>query len=345
MTTVCMGSLLGGGPHDRPRTSPAPKWSLPSRRGFHNPHTAGSAAGVDSLGCGLEIGEHEEDAAIVVLVRREGELREDRGDVLLHRPLGDHQPLGDGLVGAPLRDELEHFALTRRHAGKRAVLAGGQKRRDDLGVQGRAAGGDAPERADEVLDVADAVLEQVAEPRRALGEHAHRGSQVDVLREDHDAGPRVPRADLVRGAHALVGVVRGHADVHDRDVGTMALDVPQETLRAARLRDHVDPGAAQEEFDACAGEQAVVRDHDPHGSSAMTTVPVPGGLTTRRLPCSASTRSASPRSPEPPASSAPPTPSSATSILATGPVRQTRIVTLVASAYFATLANASEATK
>src|SRR3954453_2004581 len=305
----------------------------------------GSAAGVDSLGCGLEIGQHEEDAAIVVLVRRQSELREDRGDVLLHRPLADHQPLGDGLVGAPLRDELKHFALTRCHRGKDAATAGRQESRDDLGVQSRAAAGDAPQRAVEVLDIADAVLEQVAEPRRALGEHAHRGSQVDVLREDHDADPRMPRADLVRGAHALVGVVRRHPDVHDRDVGTMALDIPYEILRAARLRDHVDPGAAQEEFDACAGEQAVVRDHAPHGSSAMTTVPAPGGLTTRRLPCSASTRSASPRSPEPLASSAPPTPSSATSMLAIGPVRQTRMVTLVASAYLATLATASEATK
>ena len=44
------------------------------------------------------------------------------------------------------------------------------------------------------------------------------------------------------------------------------------------LRHDLDAGAPQQRGDALADEQAVVGDHDPHGSSAVTTVPAPGGL-------------------------------------------------------------------
>ena len=45
--------------------------------------------------------------------------------------------------------------------------------------------------------------------------------------------------------------------------------------------------------------RAVVGDHDAHGSSAVTTVPAPGGLRMRSVPSSAATRSARPWSPVP----------------------------------------------
>ena len=107
-----------------------------------------------------------------------------------------------------------------------------QQPRDDLGVEGRAAGDHAPQRADELRDVADAVLEQVAEALRALGEHARGGAQVDVLGEDHDRRSGVARAQLLRGAHALVGEVGRHPDVDDRDVGAVLVDVAQQLLGA-----------------------------------------------------------------------------------------------------------------
>ena len=81
------------------------------------------------------------------------------------------------------------------------------------------------------------------------------------------------------------------------------------------------------------------------GSSALTTVPPPGGLDTESRPPRASTRSARPRRPEPEAGSAPPTPSSAISTIAAVAVRLSRTTTADASAYFATFASASDATK
>ena len=58
-------------------------------------------------------------------------------------------------------------------------------------------------------------------------------------------------------------------------------------------------GVLEQRRDPLAHEQVVVGDHDAHGSSAVTVVPSPGGLVTRRRPSSASTRSARPRSPLP----------------------------------------------
>src|SRR4051812_42225664 len=152
-------------------------------------------------------------------------------------------------------------------------------------------------------------------------------------------------ADLMRGLDALVGLGRRHADVHDRDVGLVLVDRLEQLVGARRLGDDVDPLAAEERRDPLADQRAVVRDHDAHGRSAVTTVPARGGLRIRSVPSSAATRSASPCSPVPAVSSAPPTPSSAISITATPSRRETRTDALLAWAYLATFASASQATK
>src|SRR3954469_22291984 len=152
-------------------------------------------------------------------------------------------------------------------------------------------------------------------------------------------------ADLVRGLDALVGLRRRHADVHDGEIGLVLVNRLEQLVGARGLRDDFDALAAYERCDALADQRAVVRDHDAHGRSAVTTVPTPEGLRMRSVPSSAATRSASPWSPVPAVSSAPPIPSSAISITATPLRRETRTDAFVASAYRATLASASQATK
>src|SRR3954452_3822871 len=180
---------------------------------------------------------------------------------------------------------------------------------------------------------------------RRLGQNLGCDADLYVLGEEDDAHVRMAAADLVRRLDPLVSLGRRHADVDDGQIGLAAVDRREQLVAGRRLRDDIDPLAAHEGHDALPQQRAVVGDHDAHESSAVTTVPSPGGLRTRSVPLSAATRSARPWSPVPADSSAPPTPSSAISIATTPFRRATRIEALVAFAYFATFASASQATK
>src|SRR4051812_49848414 len=140
--------------------------------------------------------------------------------MLLHDAGRDLEPLADALVGATLGDQLEHLALARRQGAQRPVVTVGREQLgDDVRVERRAAGRHVAQRGGEVLDVHDAVLEQVAEAHRALGEHAHRDARLDVGGEDHDRRGGGGGADLGGGPAGPVGGGGGGAGGGGRGVG------------------------------------------------------------------------------------------------------------------------------
>ena len=110
------------------------------------------------------------------LGRIELELVEDARDVLLHRGLAPHQDSSDAVVGLSLSHRGEHVMLARAEAVERPVPLTTTEHppRDDLGVERVAATGYARDRVDEGLDVADAPLEQIADPVRPVGDEVER---------------------------------------------------------------------------------------------------------------------------------------------------------------------------
>jgi hypothetical protein len=84
--------------------------------------------------------------------------------VLLHGAFRDDKRFCDGVVRAAFGHQAEHLALARRDARQRVGSAlAAQQPRDDLRVECGAAVRDAADRVHEPVDVADPVLEQVAE--------------------------------------------------------------------------------------------------------------------------------------------------------------------------------------
>ena len=98
--------------------------------------------------------------------------------------------------------------------------------RDDLAVEHRATVGDARQRVEERPDVADALLQQIADPRRVLADQLAGVGRLDVLGQHEHPELGLAAARLDRRPQPLVAERRRQAHVHDREVRLVPGDRP-----------------------------------------------------------------------------------------------------------------------
>jgi len=111
---------------------------------------------------------------------------------------------------------------------------------DDFRVDDGAALRNGAHGADELLDVVDALLQQVRAPLAPALEERQRVARVGVLAQHDDADPRMRLAQDVGCADALVGPGRRHPDVGDDDVGLLVLDGGEQRVEVLARRDDLD---------------------------------------------------------------------------------------------------------
>ena len=136
---------------------------------------------------------------------------------------------------------------------------------DDLGVDGRSAAGDAPQRVGELGDVGHPVFEQVADALGRVLEQVDRLPGFHVLGQDQHAGAGMFGADPLRGQQPVVGVGGRHPDVGDHHVGFRLLDDSVQGVGVACLADDEEPLFGQDPGQPFAEQHRVVGEHHPDG--------------------------------------------------------------------------------
>ena len=165
----------------------------------------------------------------------------------------------------------EHVERIVRPAGRDELLH--QRRVDD-----GAAAAERSQRLQELVDVGDPALEQVAAALPA-GQQVHRMLHLDVGRQhqDRDLGKLGP--DDPGRVEALGRVVGRHPDVHDHQVGMLLPDRGEELGGVAGLGHHVEAGAIEQAGQALAEQDIIVRERYLGAAAAHSAHyrPVPGG--------------------------------------------------------------------
>ncbi len=148
----------------------------------------------------------------------------------------------------------------------RHLLLCGDERLDDLRIEDRAALRDLVQRPDDLVEVADALLQQVSESGGAVLQQFVGVLLFRVLRQDDDADVRMLLADPLGGVDPLGRVGRRHPDVREDGLRTGLLDLREQLVERRGGPDQIDgAGGLQEGRGPLPHEVVILReDHADH---------------------------------------------------------------------------------
>jgi signal transduction histidine kinase len=222
----------------------------------------GNSSGLRQARPGVpHVGQHGAHPAVLGALGADAELAEDGGHVLFHGRFTDGQGRGDTDVRLAFGHHREHGPLTGGQVTKRVVVAvAPQHPPDDRGIQRGTPGRDPLDRADERIDVPDALLEQVAHAFGVVTDEVQGVGLLVELRKNQDAEGWLAAAQLHRRDQAVVVTVRRHLDVHDDDVRAVGQCLGQQVVGVPGLGHHLETGLGQQAHDPLAHEYVVLAD-------------------------------------------------------------------------------------
>src|SRR5947209_72341 len=166
--------------------------------------------------------------------------------------------------------------------------------------------------------------------------------RLHVLGQDEHRNTALPKCK--RRVQSLVPEGRRHPDVEQHEIRFMFVNDGAQRCCVRELRHDLMSGVGQQRRQPLTEKGRVLGDHYPHGRTACSVVPAPGGLWRLKVPPCARTRSATPASPVP-TGCAPPLPSSVTVTCRAPATSPAESRMWEAPACFTALVTASHATK
>jgi hypothetical protein len=125
------------------------------------------------------------------------------------------------------------------------------------------------DRSDQLVEVIDALLEEVGTALGAMLQERERVLGIRELAEYDYAGLGARLAKSLGRPNALVTAARGHPDVGEDNVGSLGLRGYKQRVEIVASRNYLEITPRLEEpTDALPNKVVVLRQHDPDGNGA-----------------------------------------------------------------------------
>ena len=192
--------------------------------------------------------------------------------MLLDRPFRDPKLMGNAGIRTALGHQREHLALARGKNVERVLgAAGGDQLLDERWIDDRPSLDDSLDSLDELVDVRDPALQQVARAL-AAGQQVRRLLDLDMSGKNEDRGFGELLPNLVRGIETFVRVAGWHPDVDNCKIGLVLPNERHQPRSVVGLADDLEAGSLEQARQTLAEEDVVVGEDNPLGTLAHPSI-------------------------------------------------------------------------